>query len=115
MKIAGNIFNSSINQNDPSEVFDTLFDGSVKIERILSSGHTTPGGQWYDQPADEWVLLIQGSAKLLFAENEEVTLEAGDYIFIPAHQKHRVSYTSSEPSCIWLAIHGQLKNIFLQK
>jgi cupin 2 domain-containing protein len=115
MKIAGNIFKLSNKQNHDSEEFDTLFDGAVKIERILSSGHITPHEYWYNQPKDEWVLLIQGSARLVFADNQEVTLEAGDYIFIPAHQKHRVSYTSSEPSCVWLAIHGELKNIFSQK
>jgi cupin 2 domain-containing protein len=115
MKIAGNLFESAKTLNAESEAFDTLFEGAVRIERILSSGHTTPEDQWYDQDLDEWVMLIQGSARLFFADNEEVTLEAGDYIFIPAHQKHRVSYTSSQPSCIWLAVHGQLKNILSQK
>lgn len=115
MKIAGNLFESSKSLNPESEAIDTLFDGAVHIERILSAGHTTPEYQWYDQEMDEWVMLVQGSAKLFFADNEEITLKSGDYIFIPAHQKHRVTYTSSDPSCIWLAIHGQLKQISSQK
>ncbi|NEO01320.1 MAG: cupin, partial [Moorea sp. SIO3I7] len=36
-------------------------------------------------------------------------LKPGDYLFIKAHQKHRVEYTSAEPPCIWLAVHGNLQ------
>ena len=38
-----------------------------------------------------------------------IKLTAGDYLFIPAHQKHRVEYTSSRPPCIWLAVHGNTR------
>lgn len=39
------------------EVFETLAcNGKVKIERIISQGHSTPSGEWYDQSQYEWVM-----------------------------------------------------------
>ncbi len=88
------------------ELFEALLSTEgVLIERIISTGQTTPPGQWYDQDTDEWVILLQGEAELSYADGSRIKLRAGDYLFIPAHQKHRVEYTSSEPPCIWLAIH----------
>ena len=83
---------------------------NILIERIVSTGQTTPPGEWYDQEKDEWVILLQGEAVLSYEDNSKIELIAGDYLFIPAHQKHRVEYTSVEPPCIWLAIHGDLTN-----
>lgn len=82
---------------------------SLLIERIISTGQTTPEGEWYDQPQDEWVVLLQGEATLSDAEGSQIQLKAGDYLLIRAHQKHRVEYTSTNPACIWLAIHGNLR------
>ena len=92
------------------ESFETLISGKdILIERIISTGQTTPSGQWYDQEQDEWVILLQGEAELSYANGKKINLKAGDYLFIPAHQKHRVEYTSYEPPCIWLAVHGNLQ------
>lgn len=82
-----------------------LTQSNIKIERIVSVGQTTPESEWYDQATDEWVVLLQGEAELLYADNSKIKLTPGDYLFIPSRQKHRVVYTSSEPPCIWLAIH----------
>lgn len=90
------------------ELFETLAAGDALIERIVSTGQTTPEDQWYDQEKDEWVILLQGEAKLLFMEGEEVTLRKGDYLFIRAHEKHRVTYTSSDPPSVWIAVHANL-------
>lgn len=79
--------------------------GNVLIERIISHGQTTPAGEWYDQDRDEWVVLLQGEAELSYADGSRLKLAPGDYVLIPAHQKHRVEFTSTEPPCIWLAIH----------
>jgi cupin 2 domain-containing protein len=88
------------------EVFETLVQGNqCRIERIISTGQTTPAGEWYDQPQDEWVILLQGEAIVAYADGSRCPLRSGDYLWIPAHQKHRVEYTSSQPPCIWLAIH----------
>ncbi len=88
------------------EVFETLVSGDILIERIISTGQTTPEGEWYDQKKDEWVILMQGEAKLLFEEGSEVKMVKGDYLLIKAHQKHRVIHTSVDPPCIWLAVHA---------
>ena len=80
---------------------------NIQIERIISTGQTTPSGQWYDQELDEWVILLQGEAELSYADDTRIRLKAGDYLLIPAHTKHRVEYTSIEPACIWLAVLGQ--------
>jgi cupin 2 domain-containing protein len=90
------------------EITETLLKTPVlRIETIVSTGQTAPAGDgWYDQEEDEWVVLLQGSAILAF-EDYELRMEAGSYVFIPAHIFHRVIYTSSEPPCIWLAVFSQ--------
>lgn len=91
------------------ELFEPLVEKDhILIERIISTGQATPPGEWYDQDRDEWVILLQGEAILSYTDGTQVQLKAGDYLFIPAHQKHRVEYTGSNPPCIWLAVH--LKN-----
>ena len=90
------------------EKFEQIVLGkNIQIERIVSTGQTTNSGQWYDQELDEWVLLLQGEAELSYIDDTRIKLKAGDYLLIPAHTKHRVEYTSTEPPCIWLAVHGQ--------
>jgi cupin 2 domain-containing protein len=85
-----------------------LVTPALRVERIISTGQVTPPGQWYDQACDEWVLLLQGHATLEYEGGSSRTLNAGDYRLIPAHQRHRVTFTSHEPPCLWLTIHGQL-------
>ena len=101
-----NIYNLS--QEVPQlEQFEKIVSGkNIQIERIISTGQTTPSGQWYDQELDEWVILLRGEAELSYAGDTRIRLKAGDYLLIPAHTKHRVEYTSVEPACIWLAVHG---------
>lgn len=100
-----NIFNLP-SKLPTTELFETLLtQENVVIERIVSQGQTTPSGKWYDQDKNEWVILLQGKAELSYADNSRIKLTQGDYLYIPAHQKHRVEYTSINPVCIWLAIH----------
>ena len=91
----------------PTEVFETLAQNRhVKIERILSKGQASPPDFWYDQPYAEWVILLQGQARLQFAQDRSIiTLTVGDYVLIPAHKKHRVAWTDPASESIWLAIH----------
>lgn len=97
---------ADIPQQLPDELCQTLLENpTVRIERILSKGHRSPEEGWYDQPQTEWVILLQGQARLSFADDDPITMNPGDYLSIPAHCKHRVDWTSSEPICIWLAIH----------
>lgn len=81
---------------------DLLRLGQVRIERIASS--PSPDPVLYDQTQDEWVLLLQGEARL-WLDGTELTLVAGDHVLIPAHCTHRVLATSAEPHCLWLAVH----------
>jgi cupin 2 domain-containing protein len=91
------------------EIFEALISTpDILVERIVSTGQTTQPGQWYDQVRDEWVIVLQGEAKLSYEDGSSVKLKAGDYLLIPSHQKHRVDYTTNDPPCIWLAIHGKL-------
>ena len=100
-----NIF-SKIPTDLKEEFFEELAskDG-VRIERIISKGHTTTEFEWYDQKSDEWVIVLKGEAILSFEKSEDIKLQEGDYINIPAYTKHRVSWTKPDAETIWLAIH----------
>ncbi|RRC96729.1 cupin domain-containing protein [Amphritea balenae] len=90
----------------PGELFTTLLENDqLKIERIVSRGHHSPDNGWYDQDRHEWVLVIQGSARIGYPDSEPVELVTGQYLHIPAHRKHRVEWTSPTENTIWLAIH----------
>ena len=81
----------------------------LRIERIVSTGQATPDGEWYDQDSDEWVLLVAGTARLLIdGEDRERELAAGDWLLLPAHCRHRVTWTERDPPTVWLAIHVAL-------
>jgi cupin 2 domain-containing protein len=92
----------------PEELVSTLVDNeSVKIERIVSGGHASPEGFWYDQEQNEWVLLLSGSAVLSIDKKsgeEQIELNPGDHLLIPAHRRHRVVSTSPTEKTIWLAV-----------
>jgi len=76
------------------------------FERIVSYGHNTPPGMWMDQPRDEWVVLLSGSARLRFQTTDEVVeLKPGDALRIPAHCRHRVDWTEPDSETVWLALH----------
>ena len=109
-EVKGNIFDVQHPSSSEKEYFEALVNNNeIQIERIISQGHVTPEGEWYDQERDEWVVLVTGEASILLEGEKEITLIAGDYLFIPKHLRHRVTYTSKEPVCIWLAIHGNLQ------
>ncbi|WMC12066.1 cupin domain-containing protein [Oceanimonas pelagia] len=87
------------------ERFDELLSTPhVRIERIVSRGHTSPAEGWYDQHEDEWVLVLTGSGTLEFEHGRRQTLAPGDHLYIPAHQKHRVCHTAPDELTIWLAV-----------
>ena len=89
------------------EVVTTLLSRpALRIERIVSSGQSSPPGFWYDQPENEWVLVLAGSAGLLFEDEAEPrVLRAGNAVDIPAHRRHRVEWTDTHEITIWLAVH----------
>ncbi|MBY0514405.1 MAG: cupin domain-containing protein [Gemmataceae bacterium] len=91
--------------NLPDELVTTLVDSAaVRVERIVSHGHASPPGFWYDQARAEWVLLLTGAATLRF-EDRAVELRPGDCVTIPAHVRHRVEWTTPDAPTVWLAVH----------
>jgi cupin 2 domain-containing protein len=105
MAAIANIF-SSIPSRLPQELAEVLkTTASLRIERIVSHGHASPPGFWYDQDQHEWVLVVRGAARLRFGDGAVVDLTAGDFIDIPAHARHRVEWTDPDQPTIWLAIH----------
>ncbi len=86
------------------EIFDVLLKrNNIKIERIISNGQASPETGWYDQAQNEWVIVLSGEAIVDF-ENTQFSLKEGDYLNIPAHTKHKVSWTHPSRQTTWLAI-----------
>jgi cupin 2 domain-containing protein len=88
----------------PDELLTTLLkEAGIRIERIVSQGHASPEGFWYDQDEHEWVIVLKGAARLRFDDNV-LELKPGDFVNIPAHKKHRVEWTTPDEPTIWLAV-----------
>lgn len=99
-----NVFDiSSFDYSKNNEIIHPLIQSdNIRIEHIVSYGQISDN--WYDQHENEWVVLLQGNATICYENKTEISLYQGDTLYIPAHQKHKVSFTSTHPPCIWLAI-----------
>ncbi|WP_020585590.1 cupin domain-containing protein [Desulfobacter curvatus] len=99
-----NLF-ENIPDNLPAEHFtDLVKRENIRIERIVSLGHTSPESGWYNQDENEWVVVLEGSGTILFENGIERVLNKGDYLNIPAHTKHKVTRTDPKNLTIWLAV-----------
>jgi cupin 2 domain-containing protein len=79
------------------EIFEPILEQpGLRLERIVSHGQVTPPGDWYDQEQDEWVMVMSGNARLVIDGEGEVTMGPGDSVFLPAHRRHRVSWTDPD-------------------
>ena len=88
-----------------SELVLTVAAGpGVRVERIVSRGHVSPPGFWYDQAEAEWVLVVRGAARLRF-EDGDVELRPGDHLIIPPGRRHRVEWTSPDEPTVWVAVY----------
>lgn len=88
----------------PDELLTTLLKAAnIRIERIVSHGHASPAGFWYDQDEHEWVIVLKGAARLRF-EDSIVEMKPGDFVNISAHKKHQVDWTTPDEPTIWLAV-----------
>ena len=102
---AGNLF-ESIPDSIHKELFTQIVHGeNIKIERIVSKGHTSPQSGWYDQNNNEWIVVLKGEARLSFKNGSDMLLVAGSYLNIPAHTEHKVAWTSPDTETVWLAVH----------
>ncbi len=91
----------------PEERFTTILKTkSLLLERIVSRGQATPPGKWLCQEREEWVILLQGAARVRFRKEKKTrTLRPGDHIYIPAQSPHRVTWTDPRKTTVWLALH----------
>jgi cupin 2 domain-containing protein len=98
-----NIFDD-LPQHLPKELIQILLRAAdLRIERIISHGHASPTGFWYDQAQHEWVIVLKGAARLQF-EDGMVEMKPGDFINIPACKKHRVDWTTPGEPTVWLGV-----------
>lgn len=98
-----NIFDD-LPQHFPDELVRILIRAAdVRIERIISHGHSSAADFWYNQCEHEWVIVLKGSARLQF-EDGMIEMNAGDFINIPAFQRHRVDWTTPHEPTVWLAV-----------
>ena len=102
----GNIFDHAPERLPEEQITELLAAPGLRIERIVSTGQASPEGFWYDQARAEWVLVLAGSAGLLFdGEAETRVLGPGDHVLIPARARHRVAWTHPGQPTIWLAVY----------
>lgn len=107
---SGSIMNSILTElptdKEQEHFQDLLTRPGVKLERIVTYGQVTPPGEWYDQAWDEWVMMVQGEAKLLLEQDAQLLhMKPGDHVLLPAHCRHRVEWTPEDQATIWLALH----------
>jgi len=99
-----NLFNNLPAKLTEEEIAPLLSSENVRIERIVSTGQSSPPGFWYDQEEHEWVLVLRGQGIIEYADGEMITLTPGDHLHIPPHVRHRVNQTSIEEPTVWLAV-----------
>lgn len=110
----------STNAPTPKPVFSNFFDNvplgaseeeikiiaekkGMVIERIVSHGHTS--SDWYDQEETEFCCVLRGAADLLCEGDPNTSrMNPGDWVIIPAHVKHKVTWTSEIEPTIWIAV-----------
>lgn len=107
----GNLL-SKLPPDGSAEVFELLYQhAGLKIERIISNGQASPPGFWYDNPQEEWVLLLSGKAGLtLEGMTGEHVMQPGAWLHIPSHCRHRIEWTDATQPTIWLAIHHEVRD-----
>jgi len=87
--------------NLDAESFQTLLQHkNVEIKTIVSNTLSTP--QTFTQKSDEWVVVLQGCAKIEM-NSKVYKLKKGDTLFIPAKQKHTLLKTKKV--VVWLAVY----------
>jgi cupin 2 domain-containing protein len=104
--VTGNIFSALPRDAAEEKITTLLTQPAFRIESIVSNGHASPEGFWYDQDSAEWVIVVCGSAELLFeGESAPRVLKTGDYVEIPPKARHRVTATDPDDATVWLAVH----------
>ena len=106
MADTGNLFADIPAQPASEQITTLLTSPAVRIERIVSRGQASRPGFWYDQAQAEWVIVLAGCADVRLEGDAAATrMQAGDYLHIPAHRRHRVEWTDPAQATVWLAVH----------
>jgi len=100
-----NIFEGVSEVLNDEFIEELVVNKNFKLERIVSDGHSSPDNFWFDQEMNELVILLSGSAELSYDNGQKFEFNPGDYLTIPAHQKHRVDKTDLFEKTFWLALH----------
>lgn len=102
---SGNLF-AGLPDSLPEELLEPLAEGGrFRLLRIVSTGQATPAGEWYDQPEDEWVVVLSGRAGLRVEGETIREMAPGDWLLLPARCRHRVEWTAAGQPTVWLALH----------
>ncbi|MCL1038207.1 cupin domain-containing protein [Shewanella submarina] len=99
-----NIYQNLPDNFEHEEFSDLLSLPGIRIERIVSKGHSSPDVGWYEQDENEWVMVLKGAGVLEFEDGREVHLNDGDYLNIPKRVKHKVKWTDPDTPTLWLAV-----------
>ncbi len=99
-----NIFSHLPEFPQKDELLEKIIDCDITIERIVSTGQSSPDDYFYCQETNEFVILLSGSATLDL-NDKIIELHPGDYLSIPALTKHRVLKTDPLAHTVWLAVH----------
>lgn len=93
---------------DVEFMMDVVSGPGWRIEWIVSRGQQTEPGDWYDQDADEWALVVSGGARLqIHGEDTERELQPGQAVWLPARCRHRVTWTDPDQATVWCVMFAQ--------
>jgi len=95
-----NLFEYALPKEDCEHFSRLLKHKNVEIKTVVSNTLSTP--QTFQQECDEWVVVLQGCAKIEM-DGELHKLKKGDSIFIAANKKHTLLKTKKV--VLWLAIY----------
>lgn len=103
---SGNLLSMLPKKLKEEQFTELVASDHVRIERIVSRGQACGPDDWYDEQEAEWVLVLAGSARIIFEDEPEPrALAAGDYLYIPPRKRHRVAWTDPDEPTVWLAVH----------
>ncbi len=103
----GNLFDNLEARGISEDCRDLFVSGGVRIERIVSRGHVSPPGFWYEQKTGEWVAVLGGEALLEWEDGRSLRMKAGEWVYLPPLERHRVAWTAPGQPTVWLAVFVQ--------
>ena len=104
----GSLFDDLPDPSPDERMEDLASSPGFRVERIVSHGQASPEDFWFDQETAEWVMVVAGRAWLeIEGQPNPHEMAPGDWVFLPAHCRHRVAWTDPDQATVWLAIHDK--------